>query len=71
MTDEVEMEFRDGVRWVPKYIAMKMSAIDEDDRVVLPYADALRLADKRELEEHVKRAQQRIIADHFRVNKYG
>ena len=69
MTDEVEMEFRDGVRWVPRYIAMKMT--DIEDTAVLTYEDALRVADRMELENHVKRAQQRLIADHFRVNRYG
>lgn len=69
MTDGVEMEFRDGVRWVPRYIAMKMT--DIEDTAVLTYVDALRVADRMELENHVKRAQQRLIADHFRVNRYG
>lgn len=69
MTDLVEMEFRDGIRWVPRYIALKMS--DIEDTAVLTYADALKVADRMELEHHVKRAQERLIAGHFRVNRYG
>lgn len=71
MTDEVELEFRDGVRWVPRYIARKMADIEEEARVVLTYQDALKVADRIELESFVKNAQQRLIAEHFRVNKYG
>jgi hypothetical protein len=69
MTDMVEMEFRDGFRWVPRYIAMKMT--DIEDTVILTYADALKVADRMELEGYVKRAQERLIAGHFRVNRYG
>lgn len=69
MTDLVEMEFRDGMRWVPKYIANKMS--DIEDTAVLTYVDALKVADRIELESYVKRAQERLIAGHFRVNRYG
>ena len=69
MTELVEMEFRDGFRWVPKYISMKMS--DIEDTAILTYADALKVADRIELESYVKRAQERLIAGHFRVNRYG
>jgi len=69
MTDLVEMEFRDGTRWVPKYIANKMT--DIEDTAVLTYVDALKVADRMELEGFVKRAQERLIAGHFRVNRYG
>lgn len=69
MTDLVEMEFRDGFRWVPRYIYLKMS--DIEDTAILTYADALKVADRMELELHVKRAQERLIAGHFRVNRYG
>ena len=69
MTDLVEMEFRDGMRWVPRYIASKMA--DIEDTAVLTYVDALKVADRIELESYVKRAQERLIAGHFRVNRYG
>lgn len=69
MTDMVEMEFRDGFRWVPRYIASKMA--DIEDTAVLTYVDALKVADRIELESYVKRAQERLIAGHFRVNRYG
>lgn len=69
MTDLVEMEFRDGMRWVPRYLALKMSGIE--DTAIFTYADALKVADRMELEDHVRRAQERLIAGHFRVNRYG
>jgi hypothetical protein len=69
MTDMVEMEFRDGFRWVPRYISMKMG--DIEDTAIYTYVDALKVADRIELEGYVKRAQERLIAGHFRVNRYG
>lgn len=69
MTDSVEMEFRDGVRWVPAYIAKKLDALE--DPAIFTYADALKAADRAELEDYVRRAQERLIAGHFRVNRYG
>jgi hypothetical protein len=69
MTDLVEMDFRDGTRWVPKYIAKKMEGIEET--ALMTYEDAVHLADRMELEGFVKRAQEKLIAGHFRVNRYG
>ena len=69
--DQVELEFRDGVRWVPRYIAKKLDALDEEAIVTYTYVDALKAADRAELEDFVRRAQERLIAGHFRMNRYG
>lgn len=69
MTDLVEMDFRDGTRWVPKYIAKKMDGIEEPE--LLTYEEAVKLSDRMELEGFVKRAQERMLSEHFRMNRYG
>lgn len=72
MTDSVELEFRDGVRPVPRYLVQKLRLLGGDEEyLAYTYMDALKAADRAELSDFARRAQERLIAGHFRVNRHG
>lgn len=57
-----EMEFRDGVRYVPDHVEAMLSGIDTH---TMTYKEAIRAGERKLLEDHVYRAQQKLIRAHF------
>lgn len=64
--DRVELEFRDGTRYVAKYLAL---AMDHIETYRYSYRDAVDEANKRMSNDVVERAFDRVIDQHFRGNR--
>lgn len=65
--NHVEVQFRDGIRWMPRYIADRFP----EDIYTMTYAEAMAWYNQRQFADHVNQAQDRIIADHFRRQAGG
>jgi hypothetical protein len=63
MTNSVEREFRDGVREVPDYIADYLTGVDT---MRFTFMEAMELANKARVSEHLNKLQQKVITDHFK-----
>lgn len=58
-----EVRFRDGPRNVPDHVEVLLAGIPCDR---LPYADAMRQANNRLMNEHLAKVQSKMIDEHFR-----
>jgi hypothetical protein len=58
-----ELEFRDGKRETPDYLADYLSYVDT---VRVTYLEAIELANKARLTEHLNNMQQKVITEHFK-----
>lgn len=61
--DVVELEFRDGKRWVPKHLALTMTSLDT---YRLTYRDACKQANSAAVQRHVDDKFNEIIGAHFK-----
>jgi hypothetical protein len=61
-----EMEFRDGKRLVPDYLAVLMSGIDT---VRMTYEEATQAGNRQAEEIFLNAQQDRILAAHFREQR--
>jgi len=70
MTDpakqEREMEFRDGKRFVPEYIAVLMGGIET---YRMTYEEAIQAGNKQAEETFLNAQQDRILAAHFKEQR--
>ncbi len=57
-----EVEFRGGKRWIPGYMADLMTGIKTHK---LTYDQAVDAMNRKMLGDHVERARDRILDDHF------
>lgn len=57
------VEFRDGTRTIPEYLAKLMSGLDTS---TLTYEQAVRKANDANVRDYLNRHQQAAIAEHFR-----
>ena len=57
------VEFRDGERDVPDHVAVMMQGLPTH---TMTYEEALRLSEKRMVNDTLNQAQQRMVAEHFR-----
>lgn len=63
-TDEhFEVEFRDGPRWVPGYVARQL---DLEDTFTMTYAEAMDAINKGQFADFVNGQQRRFVDAHFR-----
>lgn len=60
---DVEVEFRDGKRLVPEYLADLMDGLTT---FTMTYAEAVQAANKRLEANHLNAQQDRVLAAHFR-----
>jgi len=58
-----QVEFRDGARNVPDHVAAMLQRIDTHK---MTYSRAMKAAEDEVLGDHVYRAQQALIRDHFK-----
>lgn len=58
-----ELEFRDGKRETPDYLVDYLSHVDT---VRVTYLEAIELANKARLTEHLNNMQQKVITEHFK-----
>lgn len=58
-----EMEFRDGKRLVPEYLAVLMRGIETHR---LTYEQAIDTANRKALSDNLNAQQDRVLAAHFR-----
>jgi hypothetical protein len=63
MNDLVELEFRDGKRWVPSYLAIQMADLD---LFKLTYEEARQEANNAGVRRHVGDSLDKVIGAHFR-----
>ncbi len=66
MNGGVEMEFRDGLRVVPDHVADYLTGIDT---LRLTFLEAMEMANKARVSEHLNRMQQKVITEHFKELK--
>lgn len=66
MNGGVEMEFRDGSRIVPDHVADYLTNIDTLRHT---FREAMDLANKARVSEHLNRMQQKVITEHFKELK--
>jgi len=65
-TDMKELEFRDGKRFVPAYLAILMGEIET---FRYSYEEAIAAANKQAEERFLNAQQDRILAAHFREQR--
>jgi hypothetical protein len=65
-TDMVEMEFRDGKRFVPAYLATLMGGIET---YRFSYEEAIQAGNKQAEEIFLNAQQDKILAAHFREQR--
>jgi hypothetical protein len=58
-----ELEFRDGKRETPDYLVEYLSHVDT---VRVTYLEAIEIANKARLTEHLNKMQQKVITEHFK-----
>ena len=63
MDDLIELEFRDGKRWVPKYLAMSMTSLET---YRLTYKEACKAANSAAVQRHVDAKFDEVIGAHFK-----
>jgi len=63
MNNSVEREFRDGVREVPDYISDYLAGVDT---LRFTFMEAIELANKARVSEHLNKMQQKVITEHFK-----
>lgn len=63
MDNRVEMLFRDGPRIVPGHIAEYLTDVDT---LVYTFREAMDLATKARVSDHLNRIQQKVITEHFK-----
>jgi hypothetical protein len=61
-----EMEFRDGKRQVPDYLAILMSGIET---IRMTYEEAIQAGNKQAEETFLNAQQDKILAAHFREQR--
>lgn len=66
MNGGVEMEFRDGRQIVPDHVADYLTGIDTLRHT---FREAMELANKARVSEHLNRMQQKVITEHFKELK--
>jgi hypothetical protein len=60
----VRIEFRDGERDIPAYLARLMSGLETFS---MTYDDAVKIVNGKIASDHANRAMNRIVREHFRV----
>ena len=63
MDELEELEFRDGKRWVPKYLALTMGDLET---YRYTYAEACKAANTAAVQWHVDNKLDQIISNHFK-----
>lgn len=63
--DHVEVTFREGPRWVPRYVANQLPEQGEE-AYTMTYAEAMAYINKRQFSDFANDQQRKFVDAHFR-----